>query len=238
MTRFFVVAECGVTWNGDLDLAFEMIRQSAKAKADAVKFQLFRRGQILESPHYELLKKMCLSKDDCVKLKEVADSHNIEFFASTMYLDAVDILKEIGCKKVKIRFKDHDFEPLVNKAVDSGMEVFISTDKRPSDPFLRYHPKIKWLYCLPFYPPQIEQFQLDYAKTFDGISCHFPHNVCALAYAACTIVENPIIEKHVMFDSWSDLSTTPIDWAASVTMSQLKQLVNDLRLIEQMPRGL
>ena len=43
----FVIAEAGVNHNGDLRLAKKLIDAAAEAKADAVKFQTWKEGEIL-----------------------------------------------------------------------------------------------------------------------------------------------------------------------------------------------
>ena len=42
----FVIAEAGVNHNGDLELGRALIREAAKAGADAIKFQTYKAGTI------------------------------------------------------------------------------------------------------------------------------------------------------------------------------------------------
>ena len=45
-SRVFVIAEAGVNHNGDLELAKKLIDVALDARADAVKFQTWKRGEI------------------------------------------------------------------------------------------------------------------------------------------------------------------------------------------------
>ena len=46
----FVVAEIGVNWDGNLEIAKEMMVQSKKAGCDAVKFQAFTEELVKDHP--------------------------------------------------------------------------------------------------------------------------------------------------------------------------------------------
>ena len=250
--KFTVIAEIGVNWNGDLELAKAMIGAAKEAGCDIAKFQLFRDEQIRDSPHYDKLKRMILTKQDCILLKEEAELKGLEWFASAMYPEAIDLLQELKCKKVKIRYKDNRNMKLIDKALETNMTVLISEQQKLSDTlYYRYHPQIKHMYCLPDYPPLMKDFNPDYAATFDGISDHFPFQIASLAYAVLTKNEAPIIEKHVMvtysylekhFGTTCEVlgyhrALDPIDANVSIIFTHLETLVRNLRLIEQMNRS-
>ena len=40
--KIYIIAEAGVNHNGDIGLAYQLIDAASAAKADAVKFQMFR----------------------------------------------------------------------------------------------------------------------------------------------------------------------------------------------------
>ena len=109
-----------------------------------------------------------------------------------------------------------------------------------------YHPRIKFLYAIPKYPPEPEDFNLDVAASCDGISSHFPHTLFDLAYAINRLPEEAYIEKHVMLDLPYFVAATepsppfvypfPIDSAVSISFETLKNFISELRLIERIKR--
>ncbi len=138
----FIVAEIGNNHQGDLDTAREMIRQAAKAGADAVKFQkrdlcaLFT-AQGLNMPytgpnsfgptygrHRAALE---LSLADMAGLRQLARSLGLAFFASAWDLPSLRGLLEVGMDAVKIGSADLVNVPLLRMAARSGLPVFLST---------------------------------------------------------------------------------------------------------------
>lgn len=248
--RAFIIAEIGCNW-GSWKYALKMIEEAKNAGADAIKFQLFNEEVIRESPLFGRLQKMILLESDVAALKREADKHKLKLVLTPMYGEAVETAAKYA-DYIKIRFKDHENMNLIQSALDTGKTVLLSEAYHPDSMLMRYHPQIKHLYCIPKYPPAITDFNMDYAACFDGFSDHYPHNVCALAYAACTRTTESIIEKHVMlgigyrahFVNLNQPGPTaeiafapePIDADVSIGFHELAELVHDLRLIEQMQR--
>lgn len=231
-----VVAECGVAWP-DFAHALEMIFQSKKAGADYVKFQLFNADVIEESPHREKLEPKILGETQVEALKTRADEVKIGFILTPMYLKAVDLAAK-HADFLKIRFADHENEPLIDKALATGKTLLMSVPYKPLVMTRFYHPRIKYLYCIPRYPPHIEDFNLELAATCQGFSSHFPysHMVCDVAYAINRLYKQCFIEKHVMFKPTRKRRKKPLDAEVSVTFEQLHSLVGHFKLIEQMKR--
>jgi len=48
---FFVVAEIGVNWDGDFELAKEMIKNAKESGCDAVKFQAYQEEIVKNHPN-------------------------------------------------------------------------------------------------------------------------------------------------------------------------------------------
>lgn len=231
--RFLIVAECGVAWKGEVALAKEMILNAKLAGADAAKFQLFTEKEIADSPYYDQLKEMILTPALAKELKEHADTLHINWFASATYHKAIDLLKQLDVKYIKIREKDSQNTRLISKALSTQKTILISTTKKVYNTLINpLHPKIRWLYCIPKYPPKISEFDWSFASTLNGVSSHFPHITYDLAAAVLAIWERAktyIIEKHVMLKGLDCL-----DKNVSITFNQLKELVNHVRRLEQL----
>ena len=100
-----VIAEIGVNWDGDLELAKEMMIQSKKSGCGAVKFQAYNYETVKDHPENERLMKATISKDNIKEIDSISRAVGIEWFATPMYPDAVNLL-EPYVKKFKIRVAD------------------------------------------------------------------------------------------------------------------------------------
>ena len=63
----YIVAEIGGNHNGDIELGKKMIKAAKECGADAVKFQLYRRGDLWTEDHLKEL------NDGVVKLENVSN---------------------------------------------------------------------------------------------------------------------------------------------------------------------
>lgn len=145
----FVTFEVGPTHNG-LNSAKKLVKQSKKAGADAVKFQIFDVDKlisdkkqifsykILESkdPHlvkdvseplYTILKRRCLEREEWVELKSYCNQLDICFFATVFSESDVDFVKNIGCESIKIASADLNYTDLLIKAAESNLVIQIDT---------------------------------------------------------------------------------------------------------------
>ena len=245
-----VVAEIGVNFS-TLDEAQQMITYAWEAGAFGIKFQLFNEETIKDSPLKERLSKIILSEQNIEDFNEHVKRLKLAFVLTPMYLEAIDLAAKYA-DLIKIRFKDHENQELIDKALDTGKTVLISVPYRPIGQYM-YHPRIKWLYCvsrngIALYPPEPEDFNLDVAASCDGFSSHFSHTLFDLAYAINRLPEEAYIEKHVMLDYPYDISfsgtkfekgsykLSPIDEAVSINFHDLKALMQNLKILERMKR--
>lgn len=244
MNKVHVVSEIGVNYDS-LTTAKAMIREASKSGCDYAKFQLFNKDVIKDSPIREKLEPLILNEGNVKDLVQFAKKHEIGIIFTPMYLDAVDIAAKYG-DYIKIRYADHKNEELIEKAEATGKTLLISVPYRPLNV---YSPRKKYLFCLPMYPPRIEDFNLEVACSCHGLSSHFPHTVCDLAYVINRSFEECFIEKHVMaglLTKWVKderlsefpipVEYEPLDKAVSVTFQQLKDFVEQVKLVEQMKR--
>jgi len=230
-----VLAEIGCNWETIDDVetvnAVDMIYAAKEAGANSVKFQLFNKDNIKNSPAFDSLKDKILTEEEVKHLKEVADKNKIGFILTPMHLEAVDIAAKYCDEYIKIRFKDHENEELIDKALDTGKTLLISVPHLPVEAHKMFSPRMKFMYCLPKYPPEIEDFNLEFAAGCHGFSSHFPHTLCDLCYVLYTSYENSFVEKHVMLPN-----TKPLDEAVSITFSKLRRFTEELKMVERIRR--
>ena len=112
--KVFIIAEAGVNHNGSLDICKKLVDVSAKAGADAVKFQTFKAGKLVtanaEKARYqientrtresqvEMLRRLELSTNAHKDLFAYCRQKNISFLSTPFDEESADMLDglEIG----------------------------------------------------------------------------------------------------------------------------------------------
>jgi len=227
----FVVAEIGVNWDGNLDLAKSMMTQAKESGCDAVKFQAFNESIVMNHPEKTRLLNSSITKKNIDDINELAKTVGIEWFCTPMYPEAVEIL-EPYVHRFKIR--EYDGRSLLeNKTTEifelvlkSNKKIIISSQTSPFNTKYFNHPQIKWLYVVPKYPCSLADLDFTNIKNFDGFSNHCPHIIAPLTAA---ILGAKIIEVHVT----SSKSQNFIDNNISFDYQELDNLMRLIRLSEQ-----
>lgn len=132
-----VIAEIGNNHDGSIKQAERLIDAAAEAGADAVKFQThIADAEMLPStptpphfdePRYELTKRMELTLDDHVRLKERAEGLGLVFFSSPFSVPAVELLQEIGVAAYKIASGEVTNPPLLRAVAATGKPTLLSS---------------------------------------------------------------------------------------------------------------
>jgi len=230
----FIVAEIGVNWNGDFNLAEQMMSIAKRAGCDAVKFQAFNENLISAHPEKERLLKTSISKDNIKKIDSISKKIGIEWFCTPMYQEAVEFL-EPYVSRYKIRVFDgkplfeNKSSKLLERITKTGKDIIISCENPPNQTKLYQNQKVRWLYCVPKYPCSLKD--LDYSKIndFDGFSNHCPEIIAPLA---AVILGAKIIEVHITLDRSKDFIDNPV----SFEPDELFDLVKLIRKSEEIKR--
>lgn len=199
----FLVAEIGVNWDGNLDLAQKMIKKAKEIGFNAVKFQSFDENIVSEHPESARLMKSSISKDNIESINAIAKSVGIEWFCTPMYEKAVDLL-EPYVKRFKIRVTDgrslinEKPSELVNKILKTEKPIIASTETNPKN---TTYSKIDWLYCVSKYPCEFSDLDFSEISDYSGYSNHCPDIIAPLTAA---ILGAKIIEVHVTSDKSRD----------------------------------
>jgi|SRR6266850_6485124 len=230
----FLVAEIGVNWNGDLDLAKEMMLSAKKTGCNAVKFQAFNESIIKDHPENSRLINTSISKKNIEQIDELSKSVGIEWFCTPMYPEAVDLLVPF-VKRFKIRETDgrpilkNETTPLFERVLKTNKEIIISSNSSPRTSKYFKNSQIKWLYCVPKYPCELNELDFTDIRDFHGFSNHSP-NIIAPVTAA--ILGAKIIEIHIT----SDKSKNFFDNNVSFDYSELEELVKLIHLSEKIKK--
>jgi sialic acid synthase SpsE len=230
----FIICEAGVNWR-DLVDADDMIREAAKAGADAVKFQCYKPvfGTNKDSalvatgryhPRANELNAIALDEPTIRYLYWRCQQHGIEFMCTPFYAEAVEMLDPF-VKRWKVRCADNQHIDIIQACIRTGKEILISIE----EPRRFLYSKMKGLYCCPEYPPKhpIDEITLEEFKLFDGFSCHYP-SVSIAHYMAVNSMNCKYLEVHVRLDRYEP-HYCPIDTAVSITMSELAELCRRLK---------
>jgi N,N'-diacetyllegionaminate synthase len=210
--KTFIIAEAGINHNGDLGLAFKLVKEAKKAGADAIKFQTYVTEKRVApgSPIFEVLKKCELSQEQQKRVKEYADKTGILFFSTPFDEASVDFLKSLKVKLIKIASFDIVNEKLLNKATVSGIPLVISrgmANTKEIDKAVKICKKngteYALLHCISAYPAPKESVNLNAIKILQKYNCPIGYSdhtldldasLYAVAIGAC------IIEKHFTLD--------------------------------------
>ena len=212
------ISEVGMNHNGNLDLSYELIKQSKFSGADIVKFQLGWRNKPGE-----------INVIDVKRIKQLIEwskYFEIELMFSVISNDAYEIIKKFNFKKYKIASRTvKENRNLSKKILKLGEETFISLGmwRGKNLPFKK-NKKIKYLYCVskyPCFPKDLLNLPKKFDNTlYDGYSDHsIGVETCLIAIARGA----NIIEKHFTLDK-SD--NTIRDNALSATPEEFRTLVN------------
>lgn len=228
----FVVAEIGVNWDGNFDIAKEMINNAKNAGCNAVKFQAYQDEMIKDHTERTRLMNSTITKENVETINQLAKSSDIEWFCTPFYPEAVDFLDPY-VKRFKIRVADgrplleNKTSKLLERVFGTNKEVIISCERSPIHTKFKDHFNIKWLYCVPKYPCKIEDLDFRNIKDYDGFSNHCPQIIAPITAA---ILGAKIIEVHIT----SDKTKNFIDNNVSFDYVELRYLVESLNMIHQL----
>lgn len=230
----FIIAEIGVNWDGDFELLREMMSNSKSAGCNSVKFQAYNEEIVKAHPENLRLMKSTITPKNIERIDDIAKDVGIEWFATPMYDDIIDVLEPF-VKRFKIREFDgrkiieNQQSNIFDKILKTNKEIIISSQKSPKN--CKYYGKsnIKWLYCVPKYPADLTDVDFSHLNEFDGYSNHVPKIIAPLTSA---ILGSKIIEIHIT----SDRQKNFIDNNVSFDFKELDMLVKLIREVEKIKR--
>ena len=218
-----IIAEIGQNFNGDIDVAIQLILEAKKSGADVAKFQLYNAKELFSregNPWYEYNCSTELTYNNVKKLKQVCDDNDIEFMASAFDVERVDWLEDIGVQRHKLASRSISDQDLINKVLKTNKTTFISLGMWDQKEFPEINnDNAKYLYCISKYPTELVDVklkQVDFSKYF-GFS---DHTIGITASCAALSRGARVIEKHFTLDR----EAFGPDHSCSMTPNQLLQL--------------
>jgi N-acetylneuraminate synthase/N,N'-diacetyllegionaminate synthase len=250
-----------VNHNGSLELAKKLVDVAAEAGADYVKFQIFTAEKLVSAKakkasyqvknmkggksnsQFEMLKKLELTEKDFSVLKKYCTRKGVKFLATAFDFDNLDYLFALGVDFFKIPSGEITNLPYLKKVASYGLPVVLSTGmaslsdiEKAMDVLSDYGIKkqfITVLHCNTEYPTPPRDVNIKAMKSIGeafrvkvGYSDHTEGITVPLVAAALGAT---IIEKHFTLDK----SMKGPDHKASLEPSELKAMVNSIRLLQQ-----
>lgn len=250
--RTFIIAEIGNNHNGSYDLAIELIDQAIQAGADCVKFQmrqldqvyrersLNKAGEDLGSEYIvDLLQRFELSKEEHRKLKVYCDNKDILYLCTPWDANSLAILEDMQVEAYKVASADLTNVPLLEELAKTGKPLILSTGMSKTEEvehtvaFLNEkRTAFALLHCNSTYPAPFHDINL---RWMDGLRKIHPvigysghERGIAVSIGAATLGA-AIIERH--FTANREMEGP--DHAASLEMSEFKQMVDGVRQVEE-----
>jgi N,N'-diacetyllegionaminate synthase len=252
--RCLVIGEVALTHDGSLGLAHAFIDAIAGAGADAVKFQThiataestpaepFRvKFSRQDATRYDYWKRMEFTEDQWRGIAEHCRDRGVLFISSPFSVQAVDLLQRIGQPLWKIASGETSNAQLLDRVLDTGAPVLLSTGMSPIEEIDAAVARVKArgvpagvFQCTTAYPCPPEKIGLNLIPVYRerygcwvGLSDHSATIYPGLAGVAMGM---DMLELHVAL---SREQFGP-DVIASVTTTELRQLVDGIRFIERM----
>ena len=224
-----VIAEIGVNWDGDFLLLEKMVKKSKESGFDAIKLQSFNEDMIKNNPIKKRLFKSSVSASNIKKISDIMKKVEIEWFCTPMFEDAVQLLDPY-VNRFKIReldardLENKDSLKILDLVLKTDKEIIISSQTLPRKSKYYKNNKIKWLYCIPKYPCQLDEYDFIKMEEFHGLSNH-----CLDKEAILSAVKHnaTIIEMHVTYNKNNDY----IDNNVSFDFIECENIIKDIRKI-------
>jgi N-acetylneuraminate synthase len=252
--RCLIIAEVGLSHDGSLGLAHAFIDEIARGGADAVKFQThiaeaestpaepFRvKFSRQDTTRYEYWKRIAFTETQWKGLADHARDKGLVFLSSPFSIEAVELLARIGMSIWKVGSGEVSTLPMLDTMIATGKPIILSSGMsdlaeldKAVERVRRAGRPLAVLQCTTAYPCPPERIGLNMIPFFRerygcfvGLSDH--SGTIYPGIAAATLGAD-VLEVHVTMSRGMFGPDVP----ASVTMEELRQLVDGIRFVEKM----
>ena len=242
--KILIVAEIGNNHEGNFNQAKKLIKSSADAGADAVKFQSFiTKSYVLKNSNpdrYKLMKKFELTQNQFKKLKDYAHKLGLLFISTPLDINSAKYLNNI-VDAYKISSGDINFYPMIEIICKSNKPLIISTGVSPLNEikktinFIKRYRKLNnvlILHCVSSYPTKNKDASLSNIFHLKKISKNigYSDHTIGINAALCSVSMGiKLLEKHITLDNkYSSFR----DHKISSNPKEFKSMVKKIRLYE------
>lgn len=224
----YVIAELSANHNGSLETALRIVREAAKAGADAVKLQTYKpdtitldaesddfriRGGLWDGRTlYDLYQEAHMPWEWHRPLFDEARRLDVTMFSSPFDTTAVDLLEDLNAPAYKIASFEAVDLPLIRYAASTGKPLIISTGMADAEEIGEAVAaaqdggcsQLALLHCVSGYPAPAEDYNLrtmcDMALRFGHVTGLSDHTLDNTVATASVALGGAIIEKHFTLD--------------------------------------
>lgn len=251
--KTFIIAEIGQAHEGSLGILHSYIDALADTGIDAIKFQThiaeaessdyepFRvKFSYEDDTRYDYWKRMEFTLEQWRDIKKHCEELGLEFISSAFSNMAVDWLEELDVKKHKIGSGEVSNFLMLEKIAKTGKDIILSSgmsnfkELDETINFLKqFDSKVSILQCTTMYPTGAEDIGLnviDELKTRYNLPVGLSdHSSTIYPSLSAVSLGAEILEFHAVFDK----SMFGPDSKSSLTINEIKQLVEGVRFIEK-----
>lgn len=252
--KCLIVAEVAQAHDGSLGMAHAFIDAVADTGADAIKFQTHIaeaestpdepwrvKFSLQDKTRYDYWKRMEFTKKQWQGVADHARQRNLIFFSSPFSIEAVNLLEALDVPFWKVSSGEIMCKPLTDRMIETRKPIFISTGMCTLD---ELDTCINWLrksrnefmifQCTSEYPCLPEKIGINllsfYKQRYNclvGLSDHSGSIYSGIVAAA---MGASVVEVHVTFSKKMFGPDVP----ASLTIEELKSLVDGVNFVERM----
>lgn len=229
--KTFIIAEIGINFEGDINLAKKLIIDAKKAGADAVKFQVFERETLGRDKNFKPSKfwgKLYLDDRKLSTLKEFTKKIKIEFICSVF--DEISLKRVINLKPkyIKIASSELNNLRLMRLIKKQKVKIILSTGMSSNNEILKAIKILKnpiLLHCVSVYPCELKNINLKRMlkllkyKLITGFS---DHTIGIEASKVAISLGAKVIEKHFTYNT----KAKGYDHIFSSNKKEMAELVN------------
>lgn len=256
--KTYIIAEIGINHNGLLESCFKLIDAAVLAGCDAAKFQFFkaamlypksagrlkwknRAGRVYSYDIYNVSERFSMPEEWVLKLISYCRKRRIEFLSSVFDNSGVDLLINIGLKKIKLSSYTITHLPLIEHCARKQLPIIMSTGGASLSEIdeavsvvRKYHNQISLLHCSLDYPTKLSDCNLgvirSLAMAYPDITIGYSDHTKEVSSAAkqAVYLGARVIEKHITLDKTMDGP----DHFFALNPAELKNMVEDIRKAE------
>jgi len=252
--RCLVIGEVGLSHDGSLGLAHAFIDEVARGGADAVKFQThiasaestpaepFRvKFSKQDATRYEYWQRIEFTEAQWQGLADHARDKGLIFLSSPFSREAVELLTRVGMAMWKVGSGEVSTLPLLDAMIATGKPILLSSGMsdlseldKAVERVRRAGVPLAVLQCTTAYPCPPERIGLNMLPVFrERYACFVglsDHSGTIYPGIAAATLGAEVVEVHVTMSRGMFGPDVP----ASVTIEELRQLVDGIRFVEKM----
>lgn len=226
--KIFIIAEAGVNHNGSFELAKRLVDKAVWAGADCIKFQTFNSKSLVSKNakkaeyqkkttdsnenQLEMLKKLELSKEKFIELRDFCNQKGIIFLSTPFDLESISFLSSIGVDTWKVPSGEITNYPFLKMIGQRKEKVIMSTGMSTIEE-VRYAvgvlknfgtTDITLLHCTTEYPAPYDSVNLKAMQSLQkefGFKVGYSDHTSGIEIPVAAVAMGAtVIEKHFTLD--------------------------------------